>query len=141
MSDFDFGVIKKIEGDIGNQIITGCNINQTLQDLLFEHVSFEICNLRGTRFDGCIFNDCNFHKMILGQAVFFQCDLKNTKFYHATWDTLLLVDCDLTNVEFKDFDEPSTKPFVTLLLNCNTTNTKFENYDMSQIKMIDCFLT
>lgn len=139
MSDFNFGVTKTIDADLTNESIQGCNISQPILNKEFTNVTFQMCNLTGSRIIFSNFWQCSFYKMILGQVVFQQCNLRGTKFYHATWNTLAFVDCNLTDVEFKDFDEPSTKPFFTLLLNCNITNTKFENYDMSQIKMIDCF--
>jgi uncharacterized protein YjbI with pentapeptide repeats len=139
MSDFNFGVTKTIDSDLIDVTIQGCNISQAILNKEFTNVTFAMCNLKGTRVVFSNFWDCNFHKMILGQVVFLQCNLSRTKFYHATWDILVLVDCNLTDVEFKDFDEQSSKPFTTVLLNCNITNTKFENYDMSKIQIIDCF--
>jgi uncharacterized protein YjbI with pentapeptide repeats len=139
MSDFNFGVTKVIDSSLTNESIQGCNISQPILNKEFRNVTFQMCNFTGSRIIFSNFWKCNFHKMILGQVVFQQCNLTGTKFYHATWDTLILIDCNLTDVEFKDFDEPSSKAFTTVLLNCNTNNTKLENYDLSKIQIIDRF--
>jgi uncharacterized protein YjbI with pentapeptide repeats len=139
MSDFNFGVAKIIDSDLTNESVQCCNISQPILYKEFRNVTFQMCNFNGSRIIFSNFWKCNFYKMILGQVVFQQCNLSGTKFYHATWDTLVMIDCNLTDVVFKDFDEPSNKSFTTILLNCNITNTKFENYDLSKIQMIDCF--
>jgi uncharacterized protein YjbI with pentapeptide repeats len=139
MSDFNFGRSAEIYRDLVKSRVQGYNINQIVSGRSLDNVSFEMCNLTGTRFINSQLIGCSFYKMILGQVAFFNCNMNATKFYHATWDALVLVDCDLTNVEFKDFDEPSAKPFYTCLINCNTFGTTFINYDMSQINMIGCY--
>jgi uncharacterized protein YjbI with pentapeptide repeats len=139
MSDFDFGRSAEIYRDLVKSSIQGYNIDQIVTERTLDNVTFQMCNLTGTRFINSQLIGCNFHKMILGQVAFFNCNMNTTKFYHATWDALVLVDCDLTNVEFKDFDEPAAKPFYTCLVNCNTFGTTFINYDMSRIKMIGCY--
>jgi uncharacterized protein YjbI with pentapeptide repeats len=139
MADFNFGVTKIIDSSLTNEFLQGFNISQPILNKEFRNVTFQMCNFTGSRIIFSNFWQCSFYKMILGQVVFQQCNFSGTKFYHATWDTLVLIDCNLTDVEFKDFYEPSSKPFTTVLLNCNTNNTKFENYDLSKIQMIDCF--
>jgi uncharacterized protein YjbI with pentapeptide repeats len=139
MSDFDFGRSAEIYRDLVKSSIQGYNIDQIVTGRTLDNVTFQMCNLTGTRFINSQLIGCSFYKMILGQVAFFNCNMNATKFYHATWDALVLVDCDLTNVEFKDFDEPAAKPFFTFLINCNTFGTTFINYDMSRINMIGCY--
>jgi uncharacterized protein YjbI with pentapeptide repeats len=139
MSNFDFGRSAEIYRDLVKSNIQGYNIDQIVNGRSLDNVAFQMCNLTGTRFINSQLIGCSFHKMILGQVAFFNCNMNATKFYHATWDALVLVDCDLTNVEFKDFDEPAAKPFYTCLINCNTFGTTFINYDMSRINMFGCY--